>query len=120
MAFTKLKEAVTTTPILHPSVLGESFELMHDAIDYAVGIVLGQRIDKKPHMINYASHTLNQAQVNYTVTKKELLAVVSIFEKFRLHLIGSRVIVLTEHAALKHLMEKNDAKPRPIRWIMLL
>ena len=61
MAFTKLKEALISAPILHPPLWGESFELMRDASGYAVGVVLGQRVDKKPHVIHYASHTLNDA-----------------------------------------------------------
>ena len=42
------------------------------------------------------------------------------FEKFRQYLIGTRVIVHTDHAAIKYLMQKKDAKPRLIRWILLL
>ena len=40
---------------------------MCDASDYAVGVVLGQRVDRKPYVIYYASHTLNEAQLNYTM-----------------------------------------------------
>jgi len=58
-AFTKLNEALTTTPILHHPVWGEPFELMCDAFDYTVGVFLGQQINQKPHVIYYASHTLN-------------------------------------------------------------
>jgi len=76
MAFTKLKEALTSALVLHPPLWGEPFELMCDASDYAVGVVLGQRIDKKPYVIYYASHTLNDAQLKYTVTEKEFLAVI--------------------------------------------
>ncbi|PKA60523.1 hypothetical protein AXF42_Ash017929 [Apostasia shenzhenica] len=56
---------------------------MCDASDYALGVILGQRIDNKPHVIHYASHTLNEVQLNYIVTEKEFLAVVLAFEKFR-------------------------------------
>jgi len=87
---------------------------MYNASDYAVRVVLGPRINKKPHVIYNTSHTLNEAQVNYTVTEKEYLAVVFGFEKFRPYVIESHVIVLTDHATLKHLMEKKDAKPRLI------
>jgi len=59
VAFTKLKEALTTAPILYPSICGESFELMCDALDYVVRIISGQKINKKPHVIYYAIHTLN-------------------------------------------------------------
>jgi len=71
VTFTKLKEALTSIPVLHAPIWGELFELMRDAFDYAIDLVLGQRIDKKPHVIYYASHTLNDVELNYTVTKKE-------------------------------------------------
>ena len=54
------------------------------------------------------------------MTEKEFLAVVFVFEKFRLYLIGSQVIVHTDHAALTHLLSKKDAKPRLLRWILLI
>jgi hypothetical protein len=88
--------------------------------DYAVGAVLGQRIDKLPHVIYYASQTLNDAQLNYSTTKKELLAVVFDLDKFRSYLLGSKVIIYSDHAALKYLFSKKDAKSRLIRWILLL
>jgi len=59
--FNWLKEALTSAPILHHLIWGESFELMCDAFDYVVGVVLGQRVDRKPHVIYYASYTLNEA-----------------------------------------------------------
>ena len=93
---------------------------MCDASDYAVGAVLGQRRDKQVYAIYYASHTLDEAQINYATTEKELLAVVFAIDKFRSYLTGSKVIVFTDHAALKYLVAKKDAKPRLIRWILLL
>jgi ribonuclease HI len=93
---------------------------MCDASDYAMGAVLGQRTEKRLHAIYYASRTLNDAQVNYTTTEKELLAIIFALEKFRSYLIGSKVIVHTDHAALRYLMTKKDAKPRLIRWMLLL
>ncbi|GJV49305.1 reverse transcriptase domain-containing protein [Tanacetum coccineum] len=95
-------------------------ELMCEASDYAVGAVLGQRKDKYFRPIHYASKTLSDAQTNYTVTEKELLAVVYAFEKFRSYLVLSKTIVYTDHSALKYLFNKQDAKPRLIRWVLLL
>nr|GFA69698.1 reverse transcriptase domain-containing protein [Tanacetum cinerariifolium] len=85
---------------------------MYDASDYAVGAVLGQRKTKHFQPIHYASKTMTDAQVHYTMTEKELLAVVYAFEKFRPYLVLSKTIVYTDHPALKYLLAKQDAKPR--------
>ncbi|CAN6700231.1 unnamed protein product [Malus baccata var. baccata] len=119
-AFKKLKTLLTTAPIIAAPNWSIPFELMCDASDYAVGAILGQRKDRLPQVINYASRTLNDAQLNYATIKKELLAVVFALEKFRSYLVGAKVIVYTDHAALKYLLSKKDAKPRLIRWILLL
>ena len=93
---------------------------MCDASDYVVGVVLGQTKDRKHHAISYASKTLSGPQLNYATTKKELLAIVFVIDKFRSYLVGAKVIVYTDHVALKYLLTKKDAKPRLIRWILLL
>ncbi|GJV24818.1 reverse transcriptase domain-containing protein [Tanacetum coccineum] len=84
------------------------------------GAVLGQKIEGKFKPIYYASKTLNDAQAHYTTTEKELLAVVFSFDKFCPYLILSKTIVYTDHSALKYLFSKQDAKPRLIRWVLLL
>uniref|UniRef100_A0A2N9HU83 Integrase catalytic domain-containing protein n=1 Tax=Fagus sylvatica TaxID=28930 RepID=A0A2N9HU83_FAGSY len=91
VAFKKLVQLLTSAPIMQAPDWSLPFEIMCDASDYVVGAVLGQRKDKKPHVIHYASQTLNNAQMNYTTTEKEL-----------------------------YLLSKNDAKARLIRWILLL
>ena len=94
---------ITSTPVIQPPDWSLPFEIMCDASDYVVGVVLGQRKDKKPYVIYYASKTLNSAQMNYTTTKKELLAIVFACEKFMSYLVGSPVVVFSAHAALKYL-----------------
>ncbi|GJX77691.1 DNA-directed DNA polymerase, partial [Tanacetum coccineum] len=91
------------------------------------GIVLGHKISRAGHRIDgkfkpiyYASKTLNNVQEHYTTTEKELLAVVFSFDKFRPYLVLSKTIVYTDHSALKYLFSKQDAKPRLIRWVLLL
>nr|GEY83286.1 reverse transcriptase domain-containing protein [Tanacetum cinerariifolium] len=98
----------------------QPFELMCDASDYAVGDVLGQRIEKHFRPIHYASKIMNHVKANYTTTEKEMLAVVYTFEKFCSHLIMNKSIVYTDHSALKYLFAKKDAKARLLRWILLL
>ena len=119
-SFEFLKKALISAPIIHPPIWTEPFELMCDASDHAVGAVLDQRINKLPRVIYYTSKTLNDALLNYTTTEKEFLAVVFALEKFRSYLVGSHVIVYTDHSAIRHLLAKKDAKARLIRWILLL
>ena len=82
--------------------------------------ILGQRTEKIFKAICYASKTFNEAQENYSTTKKEMLAMVFACEKFRSYILGSHVIVHTDQIAIKYLMTKKDAKPRLIRWVLLL
>ncbi|CAL8135368.1 unnamed protein product [Prunus armeniaca] len=119
-AFNHLKELLTSAPIIVPPYWSLPFELMCDASDYTLGAVLGQRKDKKPHVIYYASRTLNDAQLNYSTTEIELLAVVFALDKFRSYLLGTKVIIYSDHSALKYLLTKKEAKPRLIRWMLLL
>ena len=92
---------------------------MCDASDQAVGAVLGQTKDRKHLAIAYASKTLTGAQLKYATTEKEFLAVVFAIDKFRSYLVGAKIVVYTDHADLKYLLTKKDAKPRLIRWILL-
>ncbi|XP_073307370.1 uncharacterized protein [Primulina huaijiensis] len=119
-AFDKIIRHLTSAPIMQPPDWSLPFEIMCDASDYAVGAVLGQRRNGKPYVIYYASRTLNNAQMNYSTTEKELLAVIFALDKFRSYLIGSTTIVFTDHSAIRYLLTKQDAKPRLIRWILLL
>jgi hypothetical protein len=119
-AFETLKKALTSAPIVQPPDWNLPSEIMCDASDYAVGAVLGQRVDNKLNVIHYASKTLDSAQRNYATTEKEFLAVVFACDKFRSYIVDSKVIVHTDHAAIKYLMEKKVAKPRLIRWVLLI
>ncbi|GJU54407.1 reverse transcriptase domain-containing protein [Tanacetum coccineum] len=95
-AFQTLKKKLTEAPILVVPDWNLPFELMCDASDFAI------------------------AQIHYTTTEKEMLDVVYAFEKFRPYLVLSKSIVYTDHSALKYLMNKQDAKPRLLRWVLLL
>nr|GEW08348.1 reverse transcriptase domain-containing protein [Tanacetum cinerariifolium] len=80
------------------------------------GAVLGQRHEKHFKPIHYASKTMNYVESNYTMTEKEMLAVVYAFEKFRSYVIMNKSIVPTDHSALKYLFAKKDAKARLLRF----
>ncbi|GJW38340.1 reverse transcriptase domain-containing protein [Tanacetum coccineum] len=119
-AFDLLKEKLTCAHVIVSPNWNLPFELMCDASDFAVVAVLGQKDGKNFHPIYFASKTLNHAQQKYTITEKELMAVVFAFDKFKSYLILSNTIVYTDHSTLRHLFKKQDSKPRLIRWILLL
>ncbi|XP_027351173.1 uncharacterized protein LOC113862282 [Abrus precatorius] len=119
-AFDKLKQHLVFAPVLQPLNWEYPFELMCDASNLAVGAILSQRVGKVPHIIAYASRTLDSTQANYTTTEKELLTIIFALDKFRTYLLGTKVTVFSDHAALKFLLKKPDAKPILIRWMLLL
>ncbi|GJY63471.1 reverse transcriptase domain-containing protein [Tanacetum coccineum] len=82
LAFQTLKKKLTEAPILIAPNWDQPFEIKCDASDYAIGAVLGQRIEKHFRPIHYASKMMTEAESNYTTTEKEMLAVVYAFEKF--------------------------------------
>ncbi|RDX90823.1 hypothetical protein CR513_27274, partial [Mucuna pruriens] len=90
---------------------------MCDASNSTLEVVLGQRagVGQPVHVIAYASRTMDSAQQNYTTTEKELLAIVFSLDKFRSYLLGSKIIVFSDHVALRYFLKKPDAKPRLIR-----
>ncbi|XP_014631446.1 uncharacterized protein [Glycine max] len=81
-AFNILKTSLVSAPVITTPNWGQEFELMCDASDYAVGAVLGQRKGRVFHAIYYASKVLNDAQINYATTKREMLAIVYTLKKF--------------------------------------
>ncbi|GKD81191.1 reverse transcriptase domain-containing protein [Tanacetum coccineum] len=113
-------EAYRSSNLSCPGLELTIFELMCDSSDFAIGAVLGQRRSKHFQPIHYASKTMTGAQIHYTTTEKEMLAVVYAFEKFQPYLVLSKSIVYTDHSALKYLMNKQDAKPRLLRCVLFL
>ena len=119
-AYKFLREAVTKALIIQPPDWSLPFEIMCNAFDFTIRAILGQRVNKYPIMIYYASRTLNEAQINYTTTEKELLAAVFALEKFRSYLLGSKIMIYSDHTVLRYLLSKKDNQPWLIRWILLL
>ena len=91
-----------------------------DASDFPMGVVLGQRTEKIFEVIYYAIKTFNEAQENYSTTEKEMSTMVFSCEKFKPYILGSHVIIHTDHAVIRYLMAKKYVKPRLIRLVLLL
>ncbi|RDX95640.1 Retrovirus-related Pol polyprotein, partial [Mucuna pruriens] len=121
-AFQELTNRLTSALVLQAPNWDLPFELMCDASNLTLGAVLGQRdgVGQPVHVIAYASRTMDPAQQNYTTIEKELLAIVFALDKFRSYLLSSKIIVFSDHAALRYLLKKPDAKLRLIRWMLLL
>ena len=118
-AFEEIKSRLVTTPIMVTLDWNKDFEIMCDASDYAMGAVLGQRTEKIFKAIYYGSKTFNLAQENYFTIKKEMLAMVCTCEKFRPYILGSHVIIHTDHAIIKYLMAKKVVNPRLVIWVFV-
>nr|GEX54801.1 hypothetical protein [Tanacetum cinerariifolium] len=119
-AFQTLNKKLTKAPILIAPDWDLPFELMCDASDFAIGVVLGQHHENHFRPIHYASKIITEAKSHYTTTEKEILAVVYAFEKFQSYLIMNKSIVYTDHSALKYLFAKKDSNARLLRWVLLL
>nr|GEZ17002.1 retroelement Pol polyprotein-like [Tanacetum cinerariifolium] len=119
-AFETLKKKLTEASILVVPNWNLPFELMCDASDFEISAVLGQCKTKHFQPIHYASKIMTEAQIHYTTTEKEMLAVVYAFEKFWPYLVLSKTKVYTDHSALKYLLSKQDTKPRLLRWVLIL
>ncbi|GJW05763.1 reverse transcriptase domain-containing protein [Tanacetum coccineum] len=119
-AFNILKEKLTTAPITISPDWNEPYELMCEASDFAVGAVLGQRIDGKFKPIYYASKTLNNAQEHYTTTKKELFAVVFSFDKFWTENLAADHLSRLENLDLGTFTEEEITDEFPDEHLMIL
>ena len=116
-AFEKLKICLTTTPILAFPSMQEQFILYTDASLSAMGAVLAQVQDGKERAICYASKALSKSQVNYSATKRELLAVVHFTRHFKHYLLGRKFILRTDHSALRWLHNFKDPDGLVARWL---
>lgn len=108
-SFKILKHALISAPIMQPYDWSQPFEIMCDASDYVVGTVLGQRKYKKLHVIYYASRTLDDSQMNYENTEKEILSIVFTIDKFHSYLVGAKIIIYKDHTAIRYLLSKKGA-----------
>lgn len=120
LAFNTLKEKLTTPPILAMCDYNKPFRIFCDASDVAGAAVLTQDFDDGNRPIFYHSFKFSATQQKYCATERECLAVIAAVEKFRPYIEGSKFEVVTDHQALKWLMETKDRKGRLSRWALRL
>uniref|UniRef100_A0A1Y1K180 RNA-directed DNA polymerase n=2 Tax=Photinus pyralis TaxID=7054 RepID=A0A1Y1K180_PHOPY len=119
-SFARIKSLLTSTPILSSPDFSKPFSLQCDASDFGLGCVLTQGDNDEETVIAYASRTLNKAERNYTVTERELLAVIFAIEKFRAYIEGTHFTVYTDHHALIWLHNIKEPAGRLARWSIKL
>jgi len=122
-AFETLKSLVTSAPILvFPSESGR-FRVEADASDFATGAVLSQiQEDEKWHPVAFLSKSLSEAERNYDIYDKELLAIVRALEAWRHYLEGSphTIEILTDHQNLQYFRAAQKLNRRQARWSVFL
>lgn len=115
-AFSEIKRILTTAPVLATAEYDKPFIVETDASQNAVAGVISQMKGNVRHPIAYASRTLSKAERKYTVTEKELLAVLFALQKFRAYIEGTTFEVYTDHASLAWLHNLKDPVGRLARW----
>jgi transposase InsO family protein len=120
-AFDALKAALTSESVLAHPEFDKPFILSCDASNYAISAILSQDHNGKERPLSFASRILNQHEINYSTTEKELLAVVFGVRTHRCFLYGRKFKIITDHAALKWLITvKNHQCARLNRWVLKL
>ena len=116
-AFETLRDRLITAPILAYPDFTKDFILDTDASGFGMGAVLSQEHDGVERVVAYGSKTLKPSEVNYCVTRRELLAVVFFLKKYKHYLIGHKVTVRTDHGALQWLFKFKDPDGQLARWL---
>ena len=106
MALAELKKLVSQDPVLRGPQWKLPFHISSDSLDTSIGAVLRQEEDKKPYSIYFISNNLTPAELNYTVTENEFLAIIHAINKFRHYIIGYPTFVHTDHSTIRYLMNK--------------
>lgn len=119
-SFQKFKDILISEPILQYPNFNETFVLTTDASNVAISGILSQGEIGKDLPVAYASRTLNKAEINYSTTEKELLAIVWSVNHYRPYLFGRKFIIVTDHRPLTWLFSCKNPSSRLLRWRLKL
>lgn len=124
-AYCELVKLISSDPILRIPNFSLPFVLNTDASHYATGAVLYQKSSTqadqtKHHVVGYYSYTLKPAEINYSTTEKEALAVLKAVQYFRTYLEGAKFKLFTDHQALTQLLSMAQPRGRIARWVNYL
>ena len=120
-SFENLKQALVSKPILRQPDFTRKFIIYTDASSYAISGVLSQQDEfGKEYVVCFNSRLLKNAEIHYGITEKECLAVVWAIKKYRIYVYGTQFDVVTDHSALKWLINITDPTARLARWSIYL
>ncbi|KZS05414.1 Uncharacterized protein APZ42_031436 [Daphnia magna] len=118
--FAELKAALVKAAQLALPDYSKNFEVHPDPCDYGIGAALMQERNGHPMPICFVSRVLNKSERNYTITEEECLAIVWAVKKIRPYILGTKIVVKTDHHALCWLMTKKELSGRLERWSLSL
>ena len=117
-SFDTLKEALKSDSVLAHPEFDKPFILSCGASNYSISAILSQEHEGKKKQLSFASRVLNNHEINYSVTEKELLAILFGVRVHTCFLYGRRFKIITDHAALQWLITvKNHQCARLNRWV---
>ena len=119
-AYGLLKEKLCSVPILALPRPGLKYILDTDASDTGIGGVISQVQEGRERVIAYASKKLDPQQQRYSVTRRELLAVITFMNQFRHYLLGQKFLLRTDHGSLRWILEFKDPRGQVARWLEVL
>lgn len=111
-SFEKLKEALTTPPVLIFPDYSKEFIVTTDASNFALGAVLSQGVPGHDRPISYASKSLDNVERKYATIEREMLAIVYAIKQFRCYLINRKFVVYTDHKPLTGALRSHDTTSR--------
>jgi hypothetical protein len=117
VAFQRLKDALSTPPVLAMPDDNAKFIVDTDASLHSTGAVLSMEKDGREYVIAYASRKFDKAQSNFCVTRKELWAGIWALKQFRQYLLGRHFVLRTDHSALTWFKKSRDLIGQPGRWL---
>jgi len=119
-AFTKLKQALCTSPILANPDFTKDFVVKCDASSYALGACLTQGTGQDEHVIEYSSRQLIGPELRYSVLEREALSIFWALTKYRYYLEGREFTVITDHKPLCALLNVRSPNCRLAHYALQL
>ncbi|CAI7843070.1 unnamed protein product [Closterium sp. NIES-53] len=112
-----MKKILVSPPVLRIADPSRMFEVVTEASDFAIGVVLLQDFGNGLQLIAYETRKLQAAERNYPIHDKEMIVIIHAFKWWRCYLVGADVTVRTDHKSLQCMRAQPNLNPRQIQWL---